>query len=250
MIETVVEDLGKVEPNTSNFVEVDGLRLVHKIWKQGALASRRFLRATALPVGDYVVEGTRVIHRYDPTSVIAELRVHQGKLRARTPQFAKVANAIAKAAGGRITKPAHDEWVDYRIAVPAKKAIDIAALQKRFAGDGAFVLPLSVNGDDDRRFKQEIGVVCANTYVDVLVRWQGMHELALFELIDNACTITAIEHMWSRRSVDLRLDHAPKNAAPIIKALHASISEGEGYQGGAEYKKSLANRQLHLWWDG
>jgi hypothetical protein len=249
MIETVVDDLGKVDPKASHFVEPDGLRLVHKVWKKGVLTSRRFLRATALPVGEYVASGSHVIHRYDPATVIVELRQHQAKQRARTREFAAVAKAVAKAAGGRITKPAHDEWVDYRIAVPAKKTVRVQELQKRFGDNAAFVIPLSLNDDPTRSYPQELGVVCADSYVDVLARWRGLHERALFELVDNACTITGIEKMWSFRSVTLQLDHPPKNAKAISDAIFAEGADGEGEASATDYKKMLANKQLHLWWD-
>lgn len=244
VIETVVEELPEVDKKSSYFVEVAGQRLKLKRFHRGQGPFIELLHATALPIGKYEVVGNRIIHRYDPATVIAELKQHQQQLRMQSTEFLGVVQRIAKSVGGKVTKIKVDltepESIAYSIALKRGATIDLAKLQRAALVDCAVVFYNDVG-------KEKLTVVCADTLLEALVAWYRF-DRELFVLLDAECGIEAIEYMHARR-VDLRLARAPTKPGPIVRELQRSVSEGEGWHSDADWKKELKSRRLFLWWD-
>lgn len=249
MIERVVEKLENVDPKASHFVEVEDTRLVLKTFVRGIEKTRRMLAATALPVGSYDVVGTTVVHRHDPATVIDELALYQQRLRMRSPEFTSIAKRLAKTLGGRLeeymfdpaTGPGH--WAGYTIAV--RKKTSWPKLQQQYRAVNAIVFPTRPFRDDGHG---EIGITCADNFVDALTHWRGWNHRPLFQLIDKTCGIAALACVLSR-SVELQLVRVAKKPTALIDALLEAGGDGEGARSAREWQKDLATKRLLLWWD-
>lgn len=256
LVEHVVETLPKVDSKLSYFVDVDGTRLLLKVFDRGRGPTTSLLRATALPFGRYDVVGSNIVHRFDPTTTLRELTLHQQQLRGQTPDFRTAVKALAAKVGGRvgsldadpITEGGAKGDVGYTIKVKRGANVDVAKLQTRASVDAAVVFATDVHYGETNHVS-ELGVMCADRVVDALARWYGPSRWAFFDLLEEHCGIAAILSLQSR-VLELQLAREPKNAAAVARALHDEFADaGEGTRTVAEWKKSLASRELHMFWD-
>ena len=236
----VVELLSDVDKASSYFVEVEGTRLKLKRFLRGNGPFTQYLRATALPVGKYHVDGNRVIHTYDEKLILEELRIHQQDLRMRSPEFRASINAIAKSAGASVAKLYADKsWIGFVVKLK-RKNVDPNKLRLKFQNAGA------VTFFDDIQAGR-LCVVCADTPLDLLLAWHG-YARELFLRLDAECKIEALEQVRSRLVV-LRIQRIPSNMKPLITLLQTSVPEGEGALSKSEWAAQLRSRKVSLWWD-
>jgi hypothetical protein len=210
MIRTLVDRV-QVRPGDSCFIEVHGERLLLKHWERGTLKEERWLRATALPVGRYEVLDGDVLHLHDPKTVIDELHAAQLLRRARSPEFHKVLQRIAKATGGRVRGDI--------VVVKARTNVDLARLQKTFGHEAVVVYFAGRHYYD----KRELAVQCADSPLDALKRLQPPDgAIELYEVIDARCGITGIDFFVDDAEyyrVGLRLGRAPAKVTDLVRAI-------------------------------
>jgi hypothetical protein len=133
-------------------------------------------------------------------------------------------------------------WAGYTINV--RKKVAWQKLQQQYRAENAIVFPTSSLGDDDG----ELGITCADNFVDALTHWRGWDDRRLFQLIDRTCGIAALECVRPR-SVELQLARVVKQPTALIDALLEDGGDGEGSKSAREWERELATKRLLLWWD-
>jgi hypothetical protein len=251
IVETVVEKLEKVPAGASCFVEpAEGARLIVKIWRRGQLKDTRWLRATALPVGSYTVVDGAVVHRHDPTAVIAELMQHQHRVRMESPAFVAIATKIAKQLGGSLERWENMEnrFLGYQVEPKSRAGIDdkkLVKVRKAFAGE-ALVFRAG-SGETS-----PIGIAFAARDLDLVSsicdRWYEDVE-TLIRMLDTECG-ARVEQL-AHDLIVLHVQRAPKHTAPFARLIKkiGRDSELEGETVDEFVRDLVDHRRLHLWWD-
>jgi hypothetical protein len=251
IIETVVEKLEKVPAGASCFVEpAEGARLIAKIWVRGQLKDTRLLRATALPVGTYAFVDGAVVHRHDPSTVMAELTQHQHRVRMESPAFVAIATKIAKQLGGRLERWENMDgrFLGYQVEPRSPAGIDdkkLAHVKRAFAGEALVFRAGPIESSP-------IGIAFAARDLDLISsicdRWYEDVE-TLIRMLD--AEGTAQVDQLAHDLIVLHVQRAPKHTAPIARLIKkiARDSELECETVDDFVRDLVDHRRLHLWWD-